>query len=396
MGALTVSLINKILLDLDGRTPAEGKEADDKSVFAHLQPVGASSPSRAKRTATFIIAMTLFSAAGGAGYYYYFQHGKGSIPSTVSAAHAVTPVTKPGAPPALATPQFQASPHAITPIVDTADASVVTASPPPVVQNTPSMIAEPPPTAVTQKTVSAVVAEKHVSVAISTEKNSMPVPGLDSNSSAITAPRDETRLERIERPLSPAENAENLYREGMAAFRLGRAQEGEQTLFAALTADRTHIAARDALSVVLLESQRYEEAKKLLSDGMDFLPTYVPFAYRLARVYVDRGDEAAALALLEDHRTRTSPDADYLGLLATLYQRAGRHSDSRDAYQQALALRGDEGRWWMGLGISLEALQDWTAARDAYQRSALNTRTESRARQFAEQRLAAINRRLIK
>lgn len=242
--------------------------------------------------------------------------------------------------------------------------------------------------------LSDAVPDRLASVTTPIEKNKPPAREPDSQAATTTPPREEARLERIERPLSPAENAENLYREGMAAFRLGRAQEGEQTLFAALTADRMHTAARDALSAVLLENQRYEEVKKLLSDGMDLLPGYAPFAYRLARVYVDRGDEAAALALLDAHRSRTSPDADYLGLLATLYQRAGRHGDSRDAYRQALALRNDEGRWWMGLGISLEALQDWTAARDAYQRSALDTRTESRVREFAEQRLAAINRRL--
>ena len=57
------------------------------------------------------------------------------------------------------------------------------------------------------------------------------------------------------------------------------------------------------------------------------------------------------------------------------------------AFQEALALRPQEGRWWVGTGISLEAQKDWPQARLAYER-ARNSNIDPRLSQYAEQRLA--------
>ena len=97
---------------------------------------------------------------------------------------------------------------------------------------------------------------------------------------------------------------------------------------------------------------------------------------------------------MENNRTQTTPDAAYLGLLGTLYQREEKPEEARDAFREALGLQPDEGRWWMGLGISLEALRDWPAARDAYQRCLMISQTDPRVHQYAEQRLSIVSRHL--
>jgi len=93
--------------------------------------------------------------------------------------------------------------------------------------------------------------------------------------------------------------------------------------------------------------------------------------------------------VLEKVRAEGANQPEYLALLATLYQRAGRQADAVETYRQALGQRPQEGRWWLGLGISLEAQKNWTAAGEAYQRAKASVLDPKLAR-YAEQRLGAL------
>jgi MSHA biogenesis protein MshN len=55
--------------------------------------------------------------------------------------------------------------------------------------------------------------------------------------------------------------------------------------------------------------------------------------------------------------------------LAELYRRTGNHAEAIKSYTEAIKLNPQEGRSWLGMGISVEATQDWKAAAAAYQRA---------------------------
>lgn len=368
-----MSLINKVLLDLDNRTQSSGAAAN-QSLFSNLHPVGAPSSSSPPRWVWALAAsLLIFGLAGAAWYYKHHARVTSSEPVTNQASVAPVKVDAPeksasAQPPAPPLPAAEAKP---TPVprenkpVETPHAK----------QDAPAVPHEAAP-------VSAPPAA------------ATPDRGASAPPAAAVSPKEQSSLERTVLPLSPGEKAENLYREGVGLIRSGQEQEGERALQTALAIDPTHTAARETFSVVLLEQHRFEEAKHLLSDGIAILPSYAPFSSRLARLYVEQGDEARALTLLEHNRAQTTPDAAYLGLLGTLYQRSAKPEAARDTFRLALGLQPDEERWWMGLGISLEALHDWAAARDAYQRCLASTQTEPRVHQYAEQRLGIVSRHL--
>jgi MSHA biogenesis protein MshN len=79
--------------------------------------------------------------------------------------------------------------------------------------------------------------------------------------------------------------------------------------------------------------------------------------------------------------------------MATLYQRAGRHPEAVEAYSRAVRLNPQQGRWWLGLAISLEAAQNHGAAADAYQRAVQSGGLDSASRQYAQQRLVLLKNR---
>jgi len=197
-------------------------------------------------------------------------------------------------------------------------------------------------------------------------------------------------LEKKIKPLTPEQRAESEYRLAATALQQKRSGEAESRLRAALIAQATHLKARELLAGLLLQGGRWRDAQAQLEKGVDLHPLHYPFAQLLARVYVDHGQEKKALELLEKTRTAGSGDADYLAFLATLEQRAGRQDDAARNFRQALALRPQEGRWWLGLAISLEAAGKWRESAEAYERAATSGNLDRKLQQYSQQRLAVV------
>lgn len=141
----------------------------------------------------------------------------------------------------------------------------------------------------------------------------------------------------------------------------------------------------------LQEAVYWRNAERLLKkEGLRQMPTHYPFARMLARVYVDRGAEAKALAVMESAGPQGSDDAEFSSLLGLLYQRAGRHAEAAKVYERSLELRPNDARTWLGFAISLEAMKRWEEARKAFLRAKEAGGLSPRLVQYTEQRLAAL------
>ncbi|WP_297528109.1 tetratricopeptide repeat protein [Thiohalobacter sp.] len=189
---------------------------------------------------------------------------------------------------------------------------------------------------------------------------------------------------------TPAEQAEAAYADAVRAFGRGQLGQVEAALQRALAADPDHVRARETLAGVLVHQGRLAEAERVLAEGLARNPTRPGLARLQGRLLAERGQDAAAIGVLEGALPEAGNDAGYLALLAGVYQRSGRAADAVAAYRGALALLPDRGPWWMGLGLSLESLGDSAGAREAYGR-ALQTRLQPRIEQYVRQRLAVLD-----
>lgn len=301
-----MSLINKMLKDLAARQSGVTLP-DPQSIYQGLRPTGLAP---AHRRLFIVVGILCGLVLAGIGSWFGWQHLR------VQPPEASTPVTTPMA------------------------ASV------------PAVVAEP-----------AQPESSKVRKAVVANRPTRPV------AKPVLSPASSASIELNNRTMTKDDQAENKYREGIQFIRQTRTDDAEQRLRAALALNPGHVNARESLAALLVEQGRWLEAQALLEEGLKVLPNQVTFGFLLARLFVEQGKDAAGLQLLERLQPHAGGDPNYLAFMATLYQRTGRHADAVGYFKQVTSARPAEGRWWVGLGISLEAMNDRDNSRAAFQRA---------------------------
>lgn len=204
---------------------------------------------------------------------------------------------------------------------------------------------------------------------------------------APAAPPVRAEIHKEVRQPTPRDLAEGEFRKATALLHQSRPAEAQEGFQAALAAFPGHHAARQGLVGLLVDARRYGEAERILQEGLALAPAQAGFAMTLARLQVDRGDALQATATLRKGLEHTQGSADYLAFLAALLQRQGRHEEAIEQFRGALRMQPAAGVWWLGLGISLQAVNRGAEAQDAYGRARASGSLSPELAAFAEQRL---------
>lgn len=399
MGWLAVSLINKVLRDLEAQRDAVSERKTRSPLTQdNLRPVRSVKRHLSRQQ---LLSIGLAVAAIAVGVFVWNQWGakllmgnkSPVVPKTIApvpepAKAVAVPLAPPPAPGIAPAPPKPAAPAVLASKLaqDIVVRKPKTESPTP---GKPAMPVTEPPTktevaeAKTREPVpDETVAEDKIETQPATEsKEETPEP---------EKPVGKTVLEKKVKLLSPQDKAESQYRLAATSLQQNRVSEAEGQLRVALAAQPTHVKARELLAGLALQSGRWREAQSLLEQGVAQHPQHYPFAQLLARSYVDHGQDVKALSLLEKARDAAGADAGYFAFLATLYQRNGRHSEAVKSFTEAVKLRPQEGRWWLGFAISLEATEQWGASSDAYQRAIASGSLDKQLLQYSQGRLAAV------
>lgn len=183
------------------------------------------------------------------------------------------------------------------------------------------------------------------------------------------------------RPSTPADQAEEHFREASRLIEQGRGREAQAALDEALGLAPGHVGARQTLAVLLMEGGESARAEKLLKDGIRLHGQDLWYARSLAQLYLQRGHNEQALAVLKAGLDQ-SPDAAYWGFYAAVLNRQGKVEETAQAYRQASRLDPGHGPWWLGLAVALEKAGHASEAAEAYGQ-ALQTHLSSELREFA-------------
>jgi MSHA biogenesis protein MshN len=189
---------------------------------------------------------------------------------------------------------------------------------------------------------------------------------------------------------SPSQRAETAYRRALSSLQEGYVNEAIGALDQALQANPRHDAARQTLVGLLIENKRFDEAMRQLQLGLTLDPRQPALAMLLARLQIERGGTGI------ETLTRTLPyagaNSDYHAFLAGALQRQQRHREAAEQYQAALQGAPQNGVWWMGLGISLQAEKRDGEALEAFRKGKASGSLNPELLSFVERKIQQLGR----
>ena len=192
------------------------------------------------------------------------------------------------------------------------------------------------------------------------------------------------------REITPKVESDSAYRRSLVALQEGRVSVAMADLERAVEIDPRNESARQTYVSLLLENNRADEAIRQLRLSLGVEPRQPALAMVLARLQLERG--GPALATLMKTLPHAARNADYLAFLAGVLQREQRHADAVRYYRDALQIAPNNGVWWMGLGISLQADQRPSEAREAYARARASSGMTAELQAFLDRKLEQLAR----
>ena len=391
-----MSLLNRMLQDLDAR------QKDGRALVRLPDDVRPLPPAPTSRLPVWLAVTAVTACLAGAGAYYFLWPALVTepVPPVVPLASNVSPPPPPEPPPP-EVPVMEVPPPA--PVKAPADAE--TSPPTPIGGDAGSSLriadvlaggeakkaspkaplAAPRKEQVAERAASA--PEKSDPPAkVRTEEKSGPGKSALAVPSARRAAEDPL-IEKNDAAGMARDNGEADYRKAIQSVNQGRIVEALDGLQAALRHDGRHAAARQLMIKLLIEARRGDEAMQVLREGLQLLPQQANWAMALARMQVERKDYSGAWQTLEHSMPAGGASADYQGFAGHVLQRMGRNKEAAAHYLAAARLAPNEGRWWLGLGLSYDAEGMVNESREALQRAKASGTLSAELMAIADQRL---------
>lgn len=377
-----MSLINQMLRDLEERRADELTRQNLQREIRPLPPVGGGGIGRPVALAAGVLLL----ACGGVWLAYEEgipQRLAGSAPQPTPPVPVTVPPVTPATPPVVALPVDAMLPREVEAPAG-ADGLRLTlalqslpsdlppaAGQPPAVEQPPVPSSTPTPSAAAGDMVRPLPIPANPPRAVPKAAETSPTPSSIEKSASLASPRERAEVE---------------YRKAQLAASGGRTGEALDALHAALRQDPGHAPARQSLIRALVEGRRGDEAEVLLREGLELQPAQIGWAMTLARLQVERNDLPAARRTLGASAAYGARSADYQGFFGHIEYRLGHGREAAGLYQTATQLAPGEGRWWLGLGLALDADGHAGEAREAFRRALASGNLNADLAAIAEQK----------
>lgn len=184
---------------------------------------------------------------------------------------------------------------------------------------------------------------------------------------------------------------EQILASGLHDYQKGDIRDGLEQITNALEIDPKYIKARSTLVNLLIEQNDIPAAIRVLDAGIALLPKHYNWRELKAKLLVKLNNYDDAIGVLTQSGPEVTVNPEYYAFLAALLQQQGRNAEAVGYYKSVVAARGDNGIWWMGLGISLERTGKPGQARDAYRKAVNDKSLTPEIRNYIENRITVLS-----
>ena len=195
--------------------------------------------------------------------------------------------------------------------------------------------------------------------------------------------------EIVKKPVTetPVAYADKLFKQGYAEYQRGNLSESLRLLNQALDQDPAHANARSKLAIILSQQGNVDLALTILNEGLAEHPEQVDWLKLKAKLLLQTGNVVQSASLLSKHNPPIANNTDYYAMKAAVMQKLNNHAQAARIYRDLLKVNPLKGIWWMGLGISLEALKRYSDAMFAYQKAMAYPTLAGASRKYVTERI---------
>jgi Tfp pilus assembly protein PilF len=195
-------------------------------------------------------------------------------------------------------------------------------------------------------------------------------------------------VNKKQRAFTKQEKSKQAYATALSLYNQGSRQSSKASLKEALNYDPSNLAARSLLAAIYLENGRTDLATEIIEKGLLIQSNDQKILRLYLQALVQGGNYQDAIVVMEQRLRLTSPED--LGYLAGLYQKSNDHLNAVKLYSRALQLKPSKSIWWMGQGISFEAMEEYNGALQSYQQSISTGQLSGKLTQYAINRINSI------
>lgn len=153
-----------------------------------------------------------------------------------------------------------------------------------------------------------------------------------------------------------------------------------------------NVNARKQLASLLFANREPGKAETLLHYGLQLNPQQHDIRLMLARLYQQNERHDDALTLLQKVSPDVTLNIDYYNQRASLAQRLSQFEQASQDYQVLVNVEPEQAKWWLGLGVSSDKLNESSAAILGYTRALSLNQLDAPVTAFMQQRLRGLGR----
>lgn len=187
--------------------------------------------------------------------------------------------------------------------------------------------------------------------------------------SASTASAGRASMEKVAVPFSGDQQAQSDYQKALEQISQDQIDSAVALLQTLVKQYPKFLPARKSLATLLMKEENYILAQHVLLDGLKLTPDSVDLIMLYARYWINRGNSRQALTILQSVNPSLEQYPDYYATLAVLQQKLGKPMEASRLYEQLINDDPSNGRWWLGLGMSLEMADHQNEAIQAYKKA---------------------------
>ncbi|UAA39089.1 tetratricopeptide repeat protein [Paraneptunicella aestuarii] len=147
---------------------------------------------------------------------------------------------------------------------------------------------------------------------------------------------------------------------------------------------------RKRLAVLLYSNDQESDAETLLRQGMDLAPDRIDLRLMLGRLLHRQQKTTELYNVLKVVRPSVEQNSEYISLLAMAAQQLNYHQEASELYGLLASYEPEQSRWWLGIAISSDKMQNVPLALDAYRRVQDLNQLSVSVMEFVKQRIKAL------